>query len=167
MRRLHLLGIIGITVLASVGSAQATGPYSVLKTNKVGGTGGFDYVYADVAGRRLYIPRSGPTPRVTVFNLDTFDSIGVIPNTNARGAAVDPKSGHGFASSKPVAMWDAKTLATMKTIEVQGGPDGIMADPFNGRVYVFSHSAPNATRRPSPLCCTFCKFHHAPSHNVV
>src|SRR5258708_12538552 len=42
-------------------------------------------------------------------------------------------------------MFDAKTLATIKTIDVQGGPDGILADPFSGRVYVFSHSAPNVT----------------------
>jgi DNA-binding beta-propeller fold protein YncE len=28
---------------------------------------------------------------------------------------------------------------------VQGGPDGIAADPFNGRIYILSHSAPNAT----------------------
>ncbi len=32
-----------------------------------------------------------------------------------------------------------------KTIDVEGGPDGILADPFNHRVYVFSHRAPNAT----------------------
>ena len=42
-------------------------------------------------------------------------------------------------------MWDAKTLATMKTIDVEGGPDGILGDAFNGRIYVFSHRAPNAT----------------------
>jgi DNA-binding beta-propeller fold protein YncE len=42
-------------------------------------------------------------------------------------------------------MWDTKTLKTIKTIEVQGSPDGIMHDPFNDRVYVFSHRAPNAT----------------------
>ena len=42
-------------------------------------------------------------------------------------------------------MWDTKTLATIKTIDVQGGPDGILFDPFNERVWVFSHSAPNAT----------------------
>src|SRR5262249_31054525 len=52
---------------------------------------------------------------------------------------------HGFASSKPVAMWDSKTLKTIKTIDVEGGPDGILHDPFNDRVYVFSHRAPNAT----------------------
>src|SRR5262249_23942394 len=81
----------------------------------------------------------------TVFNLDTLESAGEIPETNARGAAVDPKSGHGFISSRPVAMWDAKTLALIKKIEVQGNPDGIMFDPFNERVWVFSHSAPHAT----------------------
>ena len=58
---------------------------------------------------------------------------------------MDPKSNHGFCSSSPVVMWDTTTLATIKTIDVQGGPDGILFDPFNARVYVFSHSAPNAT----------------------
>jgi DNA-binding beta-propeller fold protein YncE len=80
-----------------------------------------------------------------VFNLDTLEPVGVIPNASARGAAVDPKSNHGFGSSKPVVMWDTKTLATIKTIDVQGNPDGILFDPFNQRVWVFSHSQPNAT----------------------
>src|SRR5580693_1332140 len=118
---------------------------TTLASAKVGGTGGFDYVYADSTGRRLYIPRTGAGARITVFNLDTLESVGEIANANARGAAVDPKSGHGFGSSKPVAMWDSKTLATIKTIDVEGGPDGILFDPFNSRVYVFSHRAPNAT----------------------
>ena len=138
---------------AIVCAAQAqTGPYKVLKTAKVGGAGGFDYVYADSAGRRLYIPRTGlqnatppVAPRVSVFDLDTLAPVGEIANTNARGAAVDPKAGHGFATSKPVAMWDTKTLAPIKTIDVEGGPDGILFDHFNQRVYVFSHRAPNAT----------------------
>jgi DNA-binding beta-propeller fold protein YncE len=135
-------------MLISIGWAQQ-GPtnqsYKLIKTAKVGGAGGFDYVYADVAGRRLYIPRTGPGARVSVFNLDTLDPVAEIPNANARGVAVDPKSNHGFCSSKPVVMWDTKTLATIKTIDVQGNPDGILFDPFNERVYVFSHSAPNAT----------------------
>jgi DNA-binding beta-propeller fold protein YncE len=132
-------------------TTPTSGPYKVLRRAKVGGAGGFDYVYADVAGRKLYVPRGGtqgPPPvaaRVSIFNLDTLDPVGEIANANARGAAVDPKSGHGFASSKPVVMWDTKTLATIKTIDVDGGPDGILFDPFNQRVYVFSHRAPNAT----------------------
>jgi DNA-binding beta-propeller fold protein YncE len=42
-------------------------------------------------------------------------------------------------------MWDTSRLGVIKTIDVQGGPDGILFDPFNERVYVFSHRAPNAT----------------------
>ncbi len=42
-------------------------------------------------------------------------------------------------------MWDSKTLMPIKTIDVQGNPDGIFYDSFNDRVYILSHSAPNAT----------------------
>ena len=145
MRRNCLVAGIGLALSVTIGVAQESGPYKVLKTAKVGGIGGFDYVHADAVNRRLYIPRSGQGARITVFNLDTLEPAGEIPNVNARGAIIDPRSGHGFSSSRPVAMWDAKTLAVIKTIDVQGNPDGIMLDPFNQRVWVFSHSAPNAT----------------------
>ena len=148
MRQHCLIFALGIAMSASIGLAQqggATGTYKVLKTAKVGGAGGFDYVYADEAGRRLYIARTGPSPRITVFNLDTLEPVGEIPNISAHGAAVDPKSNHGFGTSKPVAMWDSKTLALIKTIDVQGNPDGLLFDSFNQRVYILSHSAPNAT----------------------
>jgi len=134
-----------IVTLMPVAQAQDAGPYKIVKKAKVGGEGGFDYVYADEAGRKLYIPRSGNSGRVTVFNLDTLDSAGAIPDVSAHGAAVSAKSNHGFSSSKPVAMWDAKTLAPIKTIDVEGGPDGILYDAFNDRVYILSHRAPNAT----------------------
>src|SRR5204862_6961879 len=77
MRRLGL-STVWLMALASLGAAQTspTGPYKVLKTVKVGGDGSFDYVYADVAGRRLYIPRGSAPPHVTVFNLDTLAPAG-------------------------------------------------------------------------------------------
>jgi DNA-binding beta-propeller fold protein YncE len=147
MRSLILVGVALAAGVASVQAqpASAGGPYKILKTVRAGGDGGFDYVYADAGGRRLYIPRSGPTPRIMVFDLDTLSPVGEIPKVSARGAVVDPASHHGFASSKPVAMWDTRTLVVLKTIDVQGNPDGILFDPFNARVYVFSHTAPNAT----------------------
>jgi DNA-binding beta-propeller fold protein YncE len=144
MRRIGMVVAAAIAAAAFIGSAQ-DGPYKVLKTAKVGGDGGFDYVYADSAGRRLYVPRTGPSPRITVFNLDTLEPAGEIPNASARGAAVSTKSNHGFGSSKPLAMWDSKTIKPIKTIDVEGGPDGILYDPFNDRVWVFSHRSPNAT----------------------
>ncbi len=44
-----------------------------------------------------------------------------------------------------LAMWDAKTLTPIKTIDVQGSPDGILGDPSNGSIYILSHSLPNVT----------------------
>jgi hypothetical protein len=137
-----------LLTLASMGlSQQATtaGPYKVLKTAKVGGDGGYDYIFADVEGRRLYIPRGGATGRLTVFNLDTLEAIGAIADVRAGGATVDPKSHHGFSTTKPLTMWDAATLKVIKTIDVDGRPDGILCDPYNARVWVLSHQPPHAT----------------------
>ena len=145
MRRVSLMVAVVMAMVPFSSLAQQAGPYKVLQTAKVGGEGGFDYVYADDAGRRLYVPRSGLTGRITVFDLDTLKPVGEISHASAHGVAVDTKSHHGFGSSKPVVMWDAKTLATIKTVDAQGGPDGILGDPSDGRVYVFSHSAPNVT----------------------
>ena len=135
-------------MFASFGSAQqppAAGPYKVLKTAKVGGEGGYDYVSLDVDARRLYIARTGPTPRLTVYDLDSLEPVGEIPTTNAHGAAIDPKSGHGFATSKPITMFDTKTMKVIKTIDVMGNPDGHLFDPSSERVYVLSHVAPHVT----------------------
>jgi DNA-binding beta-propeller fold protein YncE len=154
MRRILLFTATAIALFALAALSQSpAGPYKVLKTAKAGGLGGFDYIYSDDAGRKLYIPRGavqGETPmpaRVVVFDLDTLAKVGEIPNTRANGAAVDVKSGHGFASSKPVAMWDTKTLALIKTIDVDPKcqPDGILADAFNQRIYVLSHPSMDAT----------------------
>jgi hypothetical protein len=122
MRRV-LIALAALAMVPCFALAQAGGPYKVLQTEKVGGEGGFDYVYADDAGRKLYIPRGGPAGKITVFDLDTLKPVGEIANASAHGAAVDTKSQRGFGSSKPVVMWDAKSLATIKTIDVQGGPD--------------------------------------------
>ncbi len=130
---------------ACLAHAQATGPYKVLKIQLVGGDGGFDYVTADSDARNLYVARSGPAGHIGVFNLDTLAQVGDIPGTSAHGAAVDTATGHGFATSKPVTMFDGKTFAILKKIDVQGNPDGYLNDTYNHRFYVLSHSAPNIT----------------------
>src|SRR5216684_3407242 len=92
-----------------------------------------------------------PTPpdvqtRLTIFNLDTLEPVGEIAGVGGQGAAVDPKSGHGFTSSKPVSMFDTKTMRLIKTIDAGAAqPDGIYFDAFNERVYVFSHPTKDAT----------------------
>jgi DNA-binding beta-propeller fold protein YncE len=162
MRRFGLALAVAIATLASVGSGQQAGPYKVLKTAKVGGEGGWDYIFADAVGRRLYIPRGATrevvatdtTPaapavpaRLTIFNLDTLEKIGEIAGVGGNGTAVDPKSGHGFTSDHPkVSMFDTKTMTLIKSIDVGAArPDGILFDAFNDRVYVFSHPTKDAT----------------------
>jgi DNA-binding beta-propeller fold protein YncE len=129
---------------AGIANAQA-GPYKVLKIQLVGGDGGFDYVTADSEGRNLYVARSGPAGHIGVFNLDTLVPVGDIPGVSSHGGAVDTASGHGFATSKPVTMFDAKTFAILKKIEVEGNPDGYLNDVYNHHFYILSHSAPNIT----------------------
>lgn len=151
MKRNWIL-IAAIALSAALALSQ-DGPYKVLKTAKVGGLGGFDYITADDIGRKLYIARGavqGATPmpgRITIFNLDTLEPTGEIPNVRANGVAIDSKSGHGFASSKPITMFDTKTNAIIKTIEMDPKcqPDGLLADPFDQRVYVLSHPSKDAT----------------------
>jgi DNA-binding beta-propeller fold protein YncE len=42
-------------------------------------------------------------------------------------------------------MFDSKTMMPMKTVEVQGNPDGMLIDAAEQRVYVLSHAAPHVT----------------------
>ncbi len=142
---------VSVAMFAVVGFAQQDGPYKILKKARVGGLGGWDYIYADSAGRRLYIPRHGfdtgiPT-RVTVFNLDTLEPVGEIPGVGGNGTAVDPKSGHGFTTTKPITMFDTKTLKVIKTIDVgpKVDPDGIYFDPSTERAYILSHPTQDVT----------------------
>lgn len=147
MKRSLAVSAACLLAIASLSAAfaQESGPYKVLSDKKVGGAGGWDYVYADAADRKLYIPRmgAGAASRVTVFDLDTLAPIAEFPENGGHGVAV--VDGHGFLSSSPVLMWDAKDLKQIKTVDVKGRPDGILADEFNDRVYILSHAVPNVT----------------------
>jgi glutamine cyclotransferase len=144
-RKLLVLASFAVLLpLAALAHAQS-GPYKVLQTVKVGGDGGMDYVGADSANRTLYVARSGAAGHIGVFSLDTFAQVGDIPGTSGHGAVVDDVTGHGFATSRAITMFDAKTFAIIKTIPVQGSPDGYLNDTVNHRFYDLSHSTPNIT----------------------
>src|SRR3954469_4623897 len=105
--------LIGAVVLVSVvlhaapQQPSAAGPYKVLKSVRVGGEGGWDYIYADADARRLYIARGAVAAqsipdRGVVYNGDTLEPAGELTGVGGHGAVVDSKSGHGFVSGKPV-----------------------------------------------------------------
>src|SRR2546426_252465 len=159
MRRFYLVVAVAIAMFAPIGLAQHAGPYKVLKTARVGGEGGWDYIYADVAGRRLYIPRRGTPPnaapavqtRLTIFNLDTLEPIGEIAGIGGNGAAVDPKSGHGFTSSKPVSMFDAKTMKAIAHYPFgdKGRCNGLALDVKNQVLFAACANSGNPPVQPA------------------
>jgi DNA-binding beta-propeller fold protein YncE len=136
------LALAALTAVAAPVLTHAQ--YKVIKTVKVGGEGGSDYVYADSDARRLYVARSGPAGMIHVYDLDTLVEVGTVPGS-AHGATIDTKYHHGFATSKPVTMFDSQTLKVIKTIDTGGNPDGYLLDPANDHVYILSHSQPNVT----------------------
>ena len=146
MRKTAIAFLLTAAALATAALAQnapAGAEYKLLQKAPVGGQGGMDYVFADSDGRKLYIPRGN---RVDAYDLDTLKPAGSIAGANGvHGAAVDPKTKHGFCSSNPVVMWDTDTLKTIKTIAVTGRPDGILFDPVTQHVMILSHSQPNVT----------------------
>ena len=170
MRPVLALVAATLTVCAPLALAQPIaqltpnqdGPYKVLKTARVGGEGGWDYIYANAEQRRLYIPRGATRAipatdtapevatipaRLTIFDMDTLKPLGQISGVGGNGAAVDAKTGHGFTSDHPkISMFDTRTLTLIKSIDVGAArPDGIYLDPFNEHVYVFSHPTKDAT----------------------
>ena len=165
MRRTILaiaVAVVCATCIGLAGQGGSAGPYKVLNKARVGGEGGWDYIYVDVGNRRLFIPRGASreipatdtTPaipaavnRIMAYDLDTLKPIGEIPDTGGNGATVCAKSGNGFASSHPsLSMFDPKTLTLIKKIDVPEGfgADGIYCDASNDHTYVFSHPTKNA-----------------------
>ncbi|MBW4038551.1 MAG: hypothetical protein HIU91_06675 [Acidobacteria bacterium] len=142
---LALLTIASSATLLSTHAVAQKGPYKIIKTQKVGGEGGWDYITADAANRRLYFARSGPAGSLHVYNLDTLTPVGEVPTGNAHGAAVDDATHHGFATAAHVVMFDTQTLKIIKTIPTAGRPDGFLDDPNTHHVYILSHVSPNVT----------------------
>ena len=134
--------MVGIGLLAGNVLAQTDTPYKVLDTAQVMGSSGTDYVYADNDGRRVYVPRGGNT---YVFDLDSHKYIGAITNISGHGVAIDTATHHGISSSSPLGMFDTQTMEKIKGIQVQGRPDGILREPFTGKILILSHSAPSIT----------------------
>jgi len=136
-----------LTLLAAATALAAAGPgYKVINTYKVGGDGGWDYLTADSAARRLYISRA---THVIVLDLDSGKTVGDIADTpGVHGIALAPELGRGFVSNGregTVSIFDLKTLATSSKVKVGDNPDAILYDPATKRVFTFNGRSQDAT----------------------
>jgi DNA-binding beta-propeller fold protein YncE len=142
-RWLQVSLVVAITAVA----LAAAGPgYKVVNTYKVGGDGGWDYLIADGAARRLYISRA---THVIVLDLDSGKTVGDIAETpGVHGIALAPELGRGFVSNGregTVSVFDLKTLATISKVKAGENPDAILYDPATRRVFTFNGKSQDST----------------------
>jgi DNA-binding beta-propeller fold protein YncE len=140
------LALILVALTAAPAAVSAAADYKVVKTWKLGGDGGWDYLTADSARHRLFIARS---TRVMVVDTRSGKLIGEIPDTaGVHGIALDQKMGRGFTSNgreDTVSVFNLQSLAVEKKISVGSGPDAIIYDPFSKRVFTFNGKGHDAT----------------------
>jgi len=142
------LSVFLATLLLAGFAVAASGPgYHVVKTYKLGGEGGWDYLLADPDMHRLYISRG---THVMVIDADTGKSVGDIADTpGVHGVALAPELGRGFTSNGregTVSIFDIKTLATSNKVKVGGeNPDAIIYDLATKRVFTFNGRSHDST----------------------
>jgi YVTN family beta-propeller protein len=129
------------------GAAKPTdSDYRVLKTIKLGGEGGWDYLTLDAEARRLYVSRSN---RVMVVDVDSGKLVGEVKNTpGVHGIALDTKRKQGFTSNggdASVTIFDLKTLKETARVKVGSRPDSILYDPASDRVFTLNAGSSDAT----------------------
>src|SRR5215831_21333212 len=126
-------------------AAAATG-YHVLGEITIGGEGGWDYLTADSAARRLYVSHG---THVVVIDLDAGKVVGDIPDTpGVHGIAIAADLNRGFISNGRggnVTVFDLKTLKATGTVPAGDNPDAIRYDQVSHRVFAFNVRSRNAT----------------------
>ena len=140
------IGILSLS-LAAVAVAAAGPGYHVIKTYKLGGEGGWDYLTVDPSARRFYISRG---THVIVLDADSGKNVGDIPDTpGVHGIALAPELGKGFVSNGregTVTVFDLSTLAPSGSkIKVGENPDAILYEPATKRVFTFNGRSQDST----------------------
>jgi YVTN family beta-propeller protein len=119
--------------------------YKLLKRVNLGGTGGWDLMGIDSAGKRLYISHA---THVVVFDTENDKVVADINNTpGVHGIAIATGLGKGYITcgkDNSVLAFDLKTLKTTR-IEAGKNPDAIMFEPTTKRIFSFNGGSNDAT----------------------
>ncbi len=138
------LRILLLCVFTATAASAAT-RYHYLKNIPIGGEGGWDYLNADSANRRLYVSHGS---EVNVVNLDTGSVIAKIPAQGVHGIAIADRLNRGFISngqSNTVTIFDLKAGKAVGSAATGANPDAIIYDPHTKRVFAFNGRGGSAT----------------------
>ena len=140
------LAVLSLTVTAASAAPQA-GDYALITSNRIGGTGGWDYIASDAAGARVFISRGD---HVDVYDTASGKVAGQIPGTSGvHGIALNEKSNRGYTSNgkgNSITVFDLSTLKVVKEVPIAGqNPDAILYEPVTDRLYTFNGKSKDVT----------------------
>jgi len=139
---------LGAVLAAAVGhSAAAAEPhYKFIKEIPIGGGGGWDYLYVDSAGHRLYVTHG---TKVVVIDTETDKVVGSIPDTpGIHGFVTAPELQRGFSSNgqeNKSSIIDLTNLKLVKKVPTGPNPDAILYEPKSATVWTFNGRGQSAT----------------------
>ena len=144
MRRSHI--ILWLILMFAIAASAAAPGYHLMKTYKLGGDGGWDYLTLDPSSRRLYISRG---THVIVLNADSGKVVGDIPDTpGVHGIALATDLGKGFVSNGregTASVFDISNLKLITKVKVGDNPDAILYDPASKRIFTFNGKSHDAS----------------------
>lgn len=120
--------------------------YHLVKSVRIEGPGGWDYLSIDPQNRRLFISHD---THVVVLDADTGTVTGEIPDTpGVHGVAIAPDLGRAFTSNgraNNVSILDLKTLKKIDQVAAGMDPDAIIYDLASHRAFAMNRRSHNAT----------------------
>src|SRR5271165_4582745 len=135
----RVLIVLIVAGLCAAVPSLAQKQYKVADRVKLGGEGGWDYLYYDKDGHRLFITRG---THVMVVDTGSLKVTGDIPDLSGiHGVSLAPELGRGFVSNggdNTVTIFDLKTLKKLDSVKVGDRPDAILYDPFTKHVFTFN-----------------------------
>ena len=139
--------LLGMLLAFTAARASAAEPhYKFIKEIPIGGGGGWDYIYADAAGRRLYVTHG---TKVVVVDTDQDKVVGSIPDTpGIHGFVTAPELHRGFSSNgqeNKSSIIDLTTLKLIKKVPTGANPDSILYEPKSQTVWTFNGRGQSAT----------------------
>ena len=144
MNRIPLIAAMLIT--AGVAFAGDTVSFKKEKEIPLGGGGGFDYLTADVASRRLFVAHS---PNIDVYDLDKLEKLGSVDGVEgAHGAIVVADVKKGFATSgkkNALIVFDPATFKVIQEVKTDTGPDALLYVSTTKEVWTMNHRAKTIT----------------------
>ncbi len=136
--------LVGVCAASGLFAADmpAGGGYSVVKTLKVGGEGGWDYVSLSADGKLLYATRGKYTQ---VIDAETGAVMAKIEgNDLSHGVALVPELERGFISNgggATIQIFDLKTNETLGSVKAADDADCILYDAASKHVLTFCGDA--------------------------